>query len=483
MVVVEMEENNAPEKVVKRKRSKSKEPPVVDPNAMSQLVPGSVLQAVEVLHKVVEESKKKESNLIEENTPIQLQYNFKKIPQLKNKRLHARVPHTLVTDDTDVCLFVKDVHKGAEDQEDKRDFTPSVRHFKRIVEEAGVKKVEEIIPVIQLKREYHDFEMQRKLCDSFDLFLCDERISKFMPKLLGKTFHKKRKLPINVKLNGGPDVAAKSLRKALESVHGLITGQGSSTSVTVSHTGLTAQQTTENILAVVQHMVGVLPGGWKNISGLYVTTTKTTSIPLFVSTTSASSVQLPPDVVEKKVLVASGDPGLIGDEENDEDGEGIVHVFDDGTIKIGGDPEIKEEVVEGQDVKVKKEKQEGEGQKEPESEGKKKPEKKEKNNSENQGEDGAQRKRGKRGKKHGKSAKKADTGKKQAATPANRSKAGVATKGDKGETKQSNQTNQSPIKTKQNAQKKKQVNGDSPAAKKTKVASTKGPLSKKPRLA
>jgi len=87
-----------------------------------------------------------------------------------------------------------------------------------------------------------------------------------------------------------------------------------------------------------------------------------------------------------------------------------------------------------------------------------------------------------RGKKHGKSAKKANTGKKQAATPANRSKAGVAVKGDKGKTKQSNQSNQSPKKTKQDAQKK-QVNGDSPAAKKTKVASTKGPLSKKPRLA
>ena len=48
MVVVEMEENNAQEKVVKMKRPKSKEPPVVDPNTMSQLVPGSVLQAVEV---------------------------------------------------------------------------------------------------------------------------------------------------------------------------------------------------------------------------------------------------------------------------------------------------------------------------------------------------------------------------------------------------------------------------------------------------
>jgi len=474
MVVVKMEENNA-QKVVKRKLPKSKQPAVVDPNAESRLVSSNVLQAVEALHKVIEESKKKESNLIEENTPIQLQYNFKKIPQLKNKRLHARIPHRLVTDDTDVCLFVKDVHKGAEDQEDKRDFTPSVRHFKKIVEDAGVNKVEEIIPVIQLKREYHDFEMQRKLCDSFDLFLCDERISKFMPKLLGKTFHKKRKLPINVKLNDGPDVAAKSLKKALESVHGLISGQGSSTSVTVSHTGLTAQQTTENVLAVVQHMVGVLPGGWKNISGLYLTTTKTTSIPLFVSTTSASIVQLPPDVVEKKRLIASGDPGLLGDEENDEDGDGIVHVFDDGTIKIGGDAEVKEEEVKEEDAKEKKKK--------PESEGKKKPEKKEKENmSENQGENAAQRKRGKRGKKHGKSAKKAETGKKQTAALGNQSKAGVATKGDKGKAKRPNQSNQSPKKTKQNAQKK-QVNGDSPAAKKTKVASTKGPLSKKPRLA
>merc|ERR1712002_637742 len=342
-----MEENNAPEKVVKRKRSKSKEPPVVDPNAMSQLVSGSVLQAVEVLHKVVEESKKKESNLIEENTPIQLQYNFKKIPQLKNKRLHARIPHRLVTDDTDVCLFVKDVHKGAEDQEDKRDFTPSVRHFKRIVEEAGVKKVEEIIPVIQLKREYHDFEMQRKLCDSFDLFLCDERISKFMPKLLGKTFHKKRKLPINVTLTGGNQVVTKSLKKALESVHGLVSGQGCCTSVTIGHTGMTAQQISENITAVVSHMVTIIPGGWPNISGLHVTTTKTTSIPLFVSTTSADKVELPPDVKIEKRLIASGGPGLIGgdedDDDDDEEGEGMVHVFDDGSIKIEGEDDEEDE--------------------------------------------------------------------------------------------------------------------------------------------
>merc|ERR1712002_282084 len=156
MAAVETEENNARDGVVKEEIKKEKEErepePVVDPDAVSILDPCRVLKAVEALLKVVEETEKAKStlSLIEENTPIQLQYNFKKIPQLKNKRLHARIPHSLVTDDTDVCLFVKDVHKGAEDQEDKRDFTPSVRQ--QIVEEAGVKKVEEIIPVIQLKR-------------------------------------------------------------------------------------------------------------------------------------------------------------------------------------------------------------------------------------------------------------------------------------------------------------------------------------------
>merc|ERR1712228_248766 len=404
----------------------------VDPNAVSKLDPCNVQKAVEALLKVVDEAKKAKStlSLIEENTSIQLQYNFKKIPQMKNKRLHARIPHTLVTDNTDVCLFVKDVHKGAEDQENKRDFTPSVRHFRKIVEDSGV-KVEEIIPVIQLKREYRDFEMKKKLCDSFDLFLVDERVAKFMPKLLGKSFHKKRKLPINVKLSSGNGVATRSLKKAFESVHGLVTGQGASTSVTVGHTGLTPRQITENVDAVVKQMVMVLPGGWPNISGLYVTTTKTTSIPLFVSTTSADQVKLPPDVVQKKRLIASGDPGLIGDGEDDDDEEGgIVHVFDDGSIRIQGEGESDEDEEETEGRRKRKKKQE-----KPAS----------KVNGETQSDPKQKKTKNKTWKKKGKKNPKTD--------------------GNKGTPPQKNQ-----------------AKGVAPVSKKTKVASTKGPLSKKPRL-
>jgi len=430
----------------------------IKPKADIKLSPFTVFKAAEAINKVVEESQKSKSSLIEENIPIQLQYNFKKIPQMKNKRLHAPIPHTLVTRNTDVCLFVKDVHQGADDQEDKRDFTPSVRHFRKIVEEASSQKVEEIIPVIQLKREYRDFEMQRKLCASFDVFLCDERISKFLPKLLGKTFHKKRKLPINVKLDGAPSLVAKSLKKAFDSVHGLITGKGSSTSVTLSHTGLTAQQTTDNVLAVVNHMVRVIPGGWANISGLYLTSTKTTSIPLYVSTTSAASVQLPPDVVQRRRLIASGDPGLFGDDDDDENDdendkkEGIVHVFDDGTVKIGGDADDADEdstALSGREKENRRKK----------NSAVKKP--------------APAKKNGNKGKKNGHTSPASST------SPAKR------TKPDDGEKRGEETTANPPKKTTKGGKKKKKspaTGTDSPAETKTRIAATKGPLSKKPRL-
>jgi len=435
------EENNAPEEASRAKEWKEAEGETTAatkttttttttatiPDLVSKLNPDNVLRAVNGLLKVVEEAQKKTSSLIEENTQIQLQYVFKKIPQLKNKRIHVKVPHSLITEDTDVCLFVKDVHKGAEDQEDKRDFQPSVRHFRKIVDEAGV-KVEEIIPMIQLKREFHDFETQRKLCDSFDVFLCDDRISKFMPRLLGKNFFKKRRLPVNVKLSDGSKTAANSLVKALSSVHGVVSGQGASTSLTVAHTGLTPQQIAENICAVVQHLVTVLPPGWTNIRSLNITTTKTTSIPLFVSTEPASAVILPPDVIQKKRLIASGDPGLIGgDGEDEEAEEGIVEVFDDGSIRIKGEDDDEEE----------EEEEEERG--------------------------GSPRKRQKK------------SGESEAKLGLNGKKDAVKIDGKKDSQKKS--------KNKKKSAAVKDGNDQSSAQKKGKMASTKGPLSKKPRLA
>ena len=55
---------------------------------------------------------------------------------------------------------------------------------------SGVAKV---IGISKLKANYFTFEAKRKLCDQYDIFLADDRIIPSLPKLIGKTFFKKKK--------------------------------------------------------------------------------------------------------------------------------------------------------------------------------------------------------------------------------------------------------------------------------------------------
>ena len=63
-------------------------------------------------------------------------------------------------------------------------------------------------------------------------------------------------------------------------------------------------------------------------------------------------------------MIASGDPGLIGgdddDDDDDEKGEGVVHVFDDGSIKIEGVDDDDEDQENQVARKKRKKKNQGE---------------------------------------------------------------------------------------------------------------------------
>ena len=50
----------------------------------------------------------------------------------------------------------------------------------------------------KLRTKYEAHEAKRQLCNSYDLFLADERIIPSLPKLIGKSFFKKKKQPIPV---------------------------------------------------------------------------------------------------------------------------------------------------------------------------------------------------------------------------------------------------------------------------------------------
>merc|ERR1719244_724987 len=230
---------------------------------------------------------------------------------------------------------------------------------------------------------------------------------------------------------------------------------------------MTAQQISENISAVVSHMITVIPGGWPNISGLYVTTTKTTSIPLYASTTSADKVELPPDVKIEKRLIASGDPGLIGGDDDDEDeGEGMIHVFDDGSIKIKGvDDDDEDEENQVSRRKRKKKNQDTKPATAPT------PTTVNGETTTTTSSDPAKKKRKKKSKKGKTNIVKTD----DQVQPTEQQKSDEAKTPIEVEAVGAAKKKKSPAKT----------NGNAPAVnniKTEKVASTKGPLSKKPRL-
>lgn len=51
----------------------------------------------------------------------------------------------------------------------------------------------QVISYKTLKKEYKMFEAKRRLLNSFDLFLSDDRIRRLLPSHLGKHFYEKKK--------------------------------------------------------------------------------------------------------------------------------------------------------------------------------------------------------------------------------------------------------------------------------------------------
>lgn len=78
----------------------------------------------------------------------------------------------------EVCLFVKDPQ----------------REYKDLIHSLGLDHViTKVIGISKLRQKYKEYEAKRLLCNSYDLFLADDRVLPLLPKLLGKTFFAKKR--------------------------------------------------------------------------------------------------------------------------------------------------------------------------------------------------------------------------------------------------------------------------------------------------
>lgn len=164
-----------------------------------------------------------------------------------------------------VCLITKDPHA----------------QYKETVSGLGLKSISKIMGVGKLRTDYKPFEVRRQLCNGYDLFLADERVLPLLPKLLGKTFFDKKKLPIPVDISKKqPEALKKELTEAIQCTT-LNFSTGPCVSIKIGVTKQTAAELKENTSAVLEQAIKKIPGGWKNIRSIHMKTATSLSLPVY----------------------------------------------------------------------------------------------------------------------------------------------------------------------------------------------------------
>jgi ribosome biogenesis protein UTP30 len=159
--------------------------------------------------------------------------------------------YPLRTEDQQVCLITKDPQREYKDQLRSKNLMESTVH--------------KVIGVTKLRQKYKPHEAKRLLCRSYDSFLADERVIPLLPKLLGKTFFERKKIPVPVNLTR-KDVG-KELERALDSTY-LFVGNGC---------------TSENIADALPALMEKIPKGWSNIQSIHLKTNQSVALPLYNS--------------------------------------------------------------------------------------------------------------------------------------------------------------------------------------------------------
>jgi ribosome biogenesis protein UTP30 len=178
------------------------------------------------------------------------------------KPYRIQLKHSIHPQDARVCLITKDPQQK----------------YEELLKEKDVKRVEQVIGITQLRTKYKQHEAKRNLCAEFDVFLADDRIIPLLPRPLGKSFFKKKKLPIPIQLTKSNLKA--EVMKAIYSTC-LNIPPGTAIAVRIGHSGMKAEEIAENILQAVPSIVEKIPKKWKNILSLGIRTSDSVLLPFY----------------------------------------------------------------------------------------------------------------------------------------------------------------------------------------------------------
>lgn len=191
------------------------------------------------------------------------------------------------------------------------------RKYKDLIEQANFplelgKKITRVIGMEKLKSKYKSYESRRQLFGEYDVFLADDRVVTYLPKVLGKVFYKggsKRPVPVSLegkrqsvdestgekrkKLSEGgskvvkeevkPEDVGRELERALGSalVH---LAPSTTTAVKVGTANQSPEAVQANVEAVVEAMVEkFVPQKWKNLRAVHIKGPNTAALPIWMT--------------------------------------------------------------------------------------------------------------------------------------------------------------------------------------------------------
>ncbi|KAI9014673.1 ribosomal protein L1/ribosomal biogenesis protein [Gaertneriomyces semiglobifer] len=217
--------------------------------------------------RATEEKKNATKDLLagdEKSKSVQLVITTKLMPDKRRIKPERIILTHAIHKSPEVCLITKDPQ----------------RQFKELLEAKGVQGITKVIGVQKLKSKFSTYEAKRQLCDSFDLFLADDRVLPVLPNILGKYFFTKKKhpSPVDMKKNN----LKGEIESALHSTY-LHFSMGTCVTLKMGNTEFGIDKLVENIMMATPEIVSKIPKKWNNIQSIHVKTTDSTALPVYVS--------------------------------------------------------------------------------------------------------------------------------------------------------------------------------------------------------
>ncbi|XP_073345546.1 ribosomal L1 domain-containing protein 1 [Pagrus major] len=239
-----------------------------------------VKKAVQALQAFLKTKSTSDSLFLDDTQQISLLFTLWKIPKVA-QTIRIPLPHGQRSDTDEVCLFTRDEPKMTAEQ--------TQRFYKKLLEERGVKNISEIIPYKVLKTEYKPYEAKRRLLGNFDMFLSDDRVRRLLPSHLGKHFYERKKEPLSVNLQSKH--LARDIERVIQGTSLKVNNKGCCCMARVAHSGMTADEVTENIEAAVQTVVAKLRMKGPVMKIIHIKSQTSVALPIYSSDLSHLDAQ------------------------------------------------------------------------------------------------------------------------------------------------------------------------------------------------